>query len=143
MVQAAVTLYLRDGKLYATPVSGAEGLFFEQGEVLVLEPVPQVLAEALPRLFAQSVFPAEPPDLHLLKSGVHARAGFASPHEFARGAVRVDVRRRAEEISLSRMTYLKGDWRGRVVDRRPVDTSSVELAEWILGWLAGDARGKP
>jgi hypothetical protein len=137
MVSAAISVFLRAGRLYATAVSGGEGFYFQDGEPVALEPAPEALASALPALFAQSVFPKEPPEYRGHRADkLPALAGVESYAAFDKGAKNVDVRRSDEDYALWRNERLRGGERfGRVVDRRPLTTSYPELAEWILAWL--------
>jgi hypothetical protein len=138
MVNAAVSVFLRAGRLYVTPLSGGEGFYFQDGEPLALEPLAPLLAEALPGLFAQSVFPKEPPDYHTHSAAkLPALAGLERYADFDKGAKNVDVRRSDEGYALTENQRLRGGERfGRVVEHRPLGVTDAELAEWILGWLA-------
>ncbi|HVJ14664.1 MAG TPA: hypothetical protein VM686_04460 [Polyangiaceae bacterium] len=139
MVNAAISVFLRHGRLFVTPVSGAEGMYFHDGEPIALEPTAQALAGALPSLFAQSTFPKEPPESHFGRnrtSKLPALAGLESYAAFDLGAKNVDVRRDDEGFALWKNARLRGGDRfGRLVERRPLETPYPELAAWILSWL--------
>jgi hypothetical protein len=137
MVNAAVSVFLRDARLFVTPVSGGEGVYFHDGEPVALEPEASALAAALPGLLAQSVFPKEPPDFHGHRADkLPALAGLESYAAFERGARNVDVRRSDEGYALWKNERVRGGDRfGRMVETRPLATPPGDLAEWILRWL--------